>query len=95
MSAPHNLPLQMQILMLRQQMTLQRQLIRLQTAMPQNTEPFPRSFAMRLLQQQLSSNSPWLMTLKNKFSSKESALLWNVAFSLGQHWLQKKTSPEQ
>lgn len=91
MSETSPLPLRMQILLLRQKMALQRQLIFQQTYSKQNTDQFPRSLSMRLLQQQLSNASPWLMALKNKFSGKESALLWSVAITLGQHWLEKKT----
>jgi hypothetical protein len=85
------LPISMQIVLLRHKMALQRQLIAQKTSAPaKDTDQFPRSFGMKLLQQQLSGGAPWLMALKNKLDSKESALLWSIAFSLGQHWLQKK-----
>lgn len=87
------LPLDVQILLLRQRMAQQRQLIHHQLGPQQHqqADQFPRSFGMRLLQQQLSGGSPWLMMLKNKLNGKESALLWSVALTLGQHWLQKKS----
>jgi hypothetical protein len=91
MNAEKPLPISVQILLLRQRMAQQRQLIQQKTAaQQQEPDQFPRSFGMRLLQQQLSNASPWLMTLKNKLHGKESALLWSVALTLGQHWLQKK-----
>lgn len=97
MKTEQALPLQVQILLLRQKMAQQRQLIQQQLGPQQQQErdQFPRSFGMRLLQQQLSNASPWLMTLKNKLHGKESALLWSVAFTLGQHWLQKKSSTSE
>lgn len=96
MKTEHALPLQVQILLLRQKMVLQRQLIQQQLGpQQQDTDQFPRSFGMRLLQQQLSGAAPWLMNLKNKLHGKESALLWSVALTLGQHWIQKKNKTSE
>lgn len=97
MNAEKTLPLAVQILLLRQKMALQRHLIQQQLGpqQQQDTNQFPRSFGMRLLQQQLSGGAPWLTSLKNKLHGKESALLWSVALTLGQHWLQKKSKTEE
>lgn len=93
MTTEKALALPVQILLVRQKMALQRHLIQQQLApqLPQDANQFPRSLAMRLLQQQLAGSSPWLMMVKNKLQGKESALLWSVAVSLAQHWLQKKS----
>lgn len=91
MTTEKTLPISVQILLLRQQMVQQRHLIQQKVAREQHDpDQFPRSFGMRLLQRQLSSDSPWLLMLKNKLQSKESAMLWSVALTLGQHWLQKR-----
>ncbi|MDF3127159.1 hypothetical protein [Rheinheimera sp. 1928-s] len=92
MTTEKPLPLQVQILLLRQKMAQQRLLIQqyIGPQQQQDADQFPRSLGMRLLQQQLSGAAPWLMVLKNKLHGKESALLWSVALTLGQHWLQKK-----
>lgn len=97
MNTEKPLPLPVQILLLRQKMAQQRHLIQQQLGpqQQQDTDQFPRSFGMRLLQQQLSGAAPWLMMLKNKLHGKESALLWSVALTLGQHWLQKKTKAQE
>lgn len=96
MNTEKPLPLKVQILLLRQKMTQQRHLIQQQLGpQQQDNDQFPRSFGMRLLQQQLSGAAPWLMTLKNKLHGKESALLWSVALTLGQHWLQKKSKTQE
>ncbi|WP_233080594.1 hypothetical protein [Rheinheimera soli] len=91
------LPLQVQILLLRQKMTQQRLLIQqyIGPQQQQDADQFPRSLGMRLLQQQLSGAAPWLMVLKNKLHGKESALLWSAALTLGQHWLKKKRHTEE
>lgn len=96
MTTNASLSLPVKILLLRQKMAQQRQLIQLMID-PQlkEADPFPRSLGMKLLQQQLSATSPWLVTLKNKFQTKEATLLWSVALTLGQHWLQKKHKAEQ
>lgn len=92
MNSEQALPLTVQILLVRQHMALQRHLIQQQMGPgQQGADQFPRSFAVRLLQQQLSSAPPWLMVLKSKLQTKESALLLSVAFTLGQQWLRKKT----
>lgn len=90
-------PAAVQILLLRQRMAQQREIIqqRLTAQTPQNNDLFPRSFVMRLLQQQLAGSASWLMTLQNKLHGKESALLWSVALTLGQHWLQKQANASQ
>lgn len=97
MNTEKPLPLQVQILLLRQKMAQQRLLIQqyIGPQQQQDTDQFPRSLGMRLLQQQLSSAAPWLMVLKNKLHGKESALLWSVALTLGQHWLQKKRHTQE
>lgn len=92
MNSEQALPLKVQILLVRQHMALQRHLIQQQLGPgQQSADSFPRSFAVRLLQQQLSAAPPWLMVLKSKVHAKESGLLLSVAFNLGQHWLRKKT----
>lgn len=97
MNTEKPLPLPVQILLLRQKMAQQRHLIQQQLGpqQQQDADQFPRSFGMRLLQQQLSGAAPWLMMLKNKLHGKESALLWSVALTLGQHWLQKKAKAQE
>lgn len=99
MNTEKPLPLPVQILLVRQKMAQQRHLIQQQLGpqqqQQQDADQFPRSFGMRLLQQQLSGAAPWLMMLKNKLHGKESALLWSVALTLGQHWLQKKTKAQE
>lgn len=97
MNADKELPLQVQILLLRQKMAQQRLLIQqyLGPQQQQEADQFPRSLGMRLLQQQLSGAAPWLMGLKNKLHGKESALLWSVALTLGQHWLKKKRNVQE
>lgn len=96
MNTEQALPLSVQILLLRQRMAQQRLLIQQQLApQQQETDQFPRSFGMRLLQQQLAGSAPWMMMLKNKLQGKESALLWSVALTLGQHWLHKKRKTQE
>jgi hypothetical protein len=97
MNTEKPLPLPVQILLLRQKMAQQRHLIQQQLGpqQQQDNDQFPRSLGMRLLQQQLAGGAPWLMMLKNKLQGKESALLWSVAFTLGQHWLQKRSKTQQ
>jgi hypothetical protein len=97
MNADKELPLQVQILLLRQKMAQQRLLIQqyIGPQLQQEADQFPRSLGMRLLQQQLSVAAPWLMGLKNKLHGKESALLWSVALTLGQHWLKKKRNAQE
>jgi len=96
MNTEKPLPLPVQILLVRQKMAQQRHLIqqKLGPQQQQDADQFPRSLGMRLLQQQLAGSAPWLMMLKNKLQGKESALLWSVALTLGQHWLQKKSKAQ-
>lgn len=85
------LPLQVRILLLRQEMALQRQLIQQQLEpKPQGADRFPRSLGMRVLHQYLSNAGPWQEHLQNTLLGKESTLLWSLALTLAQHWMQKK-----
>jgi hypothetical protein len=82
--------LEVQILLLRQKMTQQRLVIQQTLTRQQDTSQFPRSLGIKLIQRHMSTVFPWLIILRNKLQGKEPPLLWSVALTLGQHWLQNR-----